>query len=105
MMKMIYLVTYAPEGYRGLMKDWDREPVLRSLFEAVGGKLTKMTFTHGVFDLVLHVEMPDVNASHAALVTARASGALAGGIVLQEIDMADAMARANTAAALFKPPG
>jgi uncharacterized protein with GYD domain len=105
MLKMIYLVNYAQQGCSGLMQDWDREPALRKRFEAVGGKLISIAFTHGLFDLVVRVEMPDMNAAHAALTVARASGMVSGGVVLQEVDMAAAMALANKAAALEKPQG
>ena len=46
-MKVIYLINYAPQAFKGLMAGSDRQAALSALFESVGGKLHGISFTQG----------------------------------------------------------
>jgi uncharacterized protein with GYD domain len=102
-MKVIYLINYAPQAFRGLMQNPDREAPLRALFESVGGKLTALNFTDGPYDLVIQAEVPDQTASMAVWTAARASGSVLGGVTLDVVDMPAVLALANKA--VYTPAG
>lgn len=102
-MKVIYLINYAPQAFKGLMQNPDREGPLRALFESVGGKLTGVSFTQGPYDLVVEADVPDETASMAVWTVARASGSVLGGATLNVVDMPATLALANKAA--YKPAG
>ena len=102
-MKVIYLINYAPQAFKGLMAGSDRKAALSALFESVGGKLHGISFTQGPYDLVIEAEVPDETASMAVWTAARASGSFLGGATLNVVDMPAVLALANKA--VYKPAG
>jgi uncharacterized protein with GYD domain len=58
-MKVTVLANYAPQAAKGLMQGSDREAAIKTLYESVGGKMTNMMFTRGMYDVVINGEVPD----------------------------------------------
>ncbi|TIW17034.1 MAG: GYD domain-containing protein, partial [Mesorhizobium sp.] len=58
-MKVTILANYEPQAAKGLMQGSNREVAIRALFESVGGKLSSLMFTRGLYDVVVNGEVPD----------------------------------------------
>ena len=85
----------------------DREAAARPLIEAVGGKLHSMFFCFGDYDIVAIVEAPNDEAMAAGTLAIGASGAFSGGATTKLMtpkDAMKAMATAQKAVAVYKPP-
>ena len=104
-MKVTVLANYAPQAAKGLMQGSDREDAIKTLYESVGGKMTDMMFTRGMYDVVINGEVPDQSAGMGLALAVRASGSLSDVVVLEELNMKAVLAAANKAAKAYKPAG
>jgi uncharacterized protein with GYD domain len=104
-MKVTVLANYAPQAAKGLMQGSDREAAIKALYESVGGKMTDMMFTRGMYDVVINGEVPDQSAGMGLALAVRASGSLSDVVVLEELNMKAVLAAANKAAKAYKPAG
>jgi uncharacterized protein with GYD domain len=104
-MKVTILANYAPNAYKGLIQGSDREAAIKTLFESVGGKVSGVMFTRGVYDIVVNAEVPDQAAGMGLALAVRASGSVTDLVVLEELDMKAVLAAANKAARVYKPAG
>jgi uncharacterized protein with GYD domain len=104
-MKVTVLANYAPQAAKGLMQGSDREAAIKTLYESVGGKMTDMMFTRGMYDVVINGEVPDQSAGMGLALAVRASGSLSDVVVLEELNMKAVLAAANKAAKAYKPAG
>lgn len=104
-MKVTVLANYAPHAVKGLLQGSDREAAVKALYESVGGKMTSLTFTRGAYDVVINGELPDQAAGVGLAMAVRASGSVSDLVVLEEVNMKDALAAAKKAVGSYKPAG
>jgi uncharacterized protein with GYD domain len=104
-MRVMYLAKYTSHAIKGLMQGADREAVMRSTFEAAGGKLSGITFTRGEYDVVVSGEVPDQTASMGIAMAVRATASIADLCVLEELDLSKVTKAANGIAKAYKPAG
>ncbi|AZO08628.1 MULTISPECIES: GYD domain-containing protein [unclassified Mesorhizobium] len=104
-MKVTILANYEPHAAKGLMQGSNREVAIQALFESVGGRLTSVTFTRGLYDVVVNGEVPNQVAGMGMALAVRASGSIRDLVVLEELDMKAVLAVANKAAGAYKPAG
>lgn len=104
-MRVMFLATYTAPAIKGLMQGADRETVMRSTFEAAGGKLTGIAFTRGAYDVVVSGEVPDQSASMGIAMAVRATGSVAELCVLEELDLSKVTKAAHIVAKAYKPAG
>ncbi|TGR94462.1 GYD domain-containing protein, partial [Mesorhizobium sp. M2E.F.Ca.ET.209.01.1.1] len=52
-MKVTILANYEPHAAKGLMQGSNREAAVQALFESVGGRMNSLTFTRGLYDVVV----------------------------------------------------
>ncbi len=104
-MKVVVLASYAPHAAKGLMQGSNREVAVQTLFESVGGKMTSLMFTRGIYDVIVHGEVPDQTSGMGIALAVRASGSLSDFTILEELDMKSVLAAANKAAGVYKPAG
>jgi uncharacterized protein with GYD domain len=104
-MKVTVLANYAPHAAKGLMEGSDRQAAIKALFESVGGKVTSMMFTRGIYDIVINGEVPDQSAGMGLILAVRASGSVNDLVVLEELDMQAVLAAAKKAAGAYRPAG
>jgi uncharacterized protein with GYD domain len=104
-MKITVLANYAPHAAKGLMQGSDRQAAIKALWESVGGKMTDMMFTRGMYDVVINGEVPDQSAGMGLALAVRASGSLSDLVVLEELNMKAVLAAASKAAKAYKPAG
>ncbi|WP_244661811.1 GYD domain-containing protein [Mesorhizobium huakuii] len=103
-MKVTILANYAPHAAKGLMQGSDRQAAVKALFESVGGKMTSVMFTRGIYDVVVNGEVPDQSAGIGMSLAVRASGSLTEMVVLEELDMKAVLAAAKRLPARTNPP-
>ena len=109
---MIRLVTrgrFTRDYFKGLISTpQDREPAVRKVIEAAGGKVVNFYFTTGEADFLLVTETNEAEAIIASLMAAAAAGAISdvttsrvwtGGEFKAVAD------RASKAAKAYRPPG
>ena len=97
--------TYA-KGF--LAAPEDREPVVRKLIEAAGGKLISFYFTTGDSDFLLISETNDAENIIAALMAAAAAGTISDVTTGRAWTAAEFKAigdKASKAAKAYRPPG
>ncbi|TGQ49864.1 GYD domain-containing protein [Mesorhizobium sp. M1C.F.Ca.ET.193.01.1.1] len=104
-MKVTILANYEPHAAKGLMQGSNREAAVQALFESVGGRMNSLTFTRGLYDVVVNGEVPDQVAGMGMTLAVRASGSVRDLVVLEELDMKAVIAAANKAAGVYKPAG
>ncbi|AZO69854.1 MAG: GYD domain-containing protein [Mesorhizobium sp.] len=104
-MKVTILANYEPHAAKGLMQGSNREVAIQALFESVGGKMSSLMFTRGMYDVVVNGEVPDQVAGMGMALAVRASGSVRDMVVLEELDMKAVLAAANKAAGAYKPAG
>ncbi|PBC00620.1 GYD domain-containing protein [Mesorhizobium sp. WSM3860] len=104
-MKVTILANYEPHAAKGLIQGSNREAAVQALFESVGGRMTSLMFTRGMYDVVVNGEVPDQVAGMGMALAVRASGSLSDMVVLEELDMKAVLAVANKAAGAYKPAG
>ncbi|WP_246135684.1 GYD domain-containing protein [Mesorhizobium intechi] len=99
------MANYAPHAAKGLMQGSDRQAAVKALFESVGGKMSSVMFTRGIYDVVVSGEVPDQSAGIGMSLAVRASGSLTEMVLLEELDMTLVLAAAKKAAGAYKPAG
>ena len=104
-MKVTVLANYEPHAAKGLMQGSDREAAIKALFESVGGKMTSLMFTRGMYDVVVNGEVPDQPAGMGLALAVRASGSVSDLVILEELNMKAVLAAAKKAAGAYKPAG
>ncbi|TIT78341.1 MAG: GYD domain-containing protein [Mesorhizobium sp.] len=104
-MKVTILANYEPHAAKGLMQGSNREVAIQALFESVGGKMSSLMFTRGMYDVVVNGEVPDQVAGMGMALAVRASGSVSDMVVHEELDMKAVLAAANKAAGAYKPAG
>jgi len=86
----------------------DREPAVRKLVEAVGGKLLNLYFTTGDSDFLLISEAEDAEALIAGLLATAAAGTISD-LTTQRAwtgkEFKAVAEKASKAAKAYKPPG
>ena len=109
---MIRLITrgrFTQDYTRGLIAaPEDREPAVRKLIEAAGGKLVSFYFTTGESDFLLVAEADDAESLLAALMAAAAAGTISDVTTARAWTGAEFMAvatKASKAATAYRPPG
>ena|SRR5262245_1636284 len=86
----------------------DREPAVRKLLEAVGGKLLNLYFTTGESDFLLVAEAEDAEALIAGLLATTAAGTISDITTSRAWTGKEFKAvaeKASKAAKAYKPPG
>ncbi|TIS19297.1 MAG: GYD domain-containing protein, partial [Mesorhizobium sp.] len=101
-MKVTILASYEPHAAKGLMQGSNREAAIQALFESVGGRMSSVMFTRGIYDVVVNGEVPDQVAGMGMALAVRASGSLSELVVLEELDMKAVLEVANKAAGAYK---
>ncbi|OHV89575.1 GYD domain-containing protein [Mesorhizobium sp. ORS 3428] len=104
-MKVTILANYEPHAAKGVMQGSNREVAIRALFESVGGRMSSVIFTRGLYDVVVNGEVPDQVAGMGMALAVRASGSVRDLVVLEELDMKAVIEVANKAAAVYEPAG
>ncbi len=109
---MTRLVTrgrFTPEYAKGLLAaPEDREPAVRALVEAAGGKLISFYHTTGESDFLIISEANDTEAIMAALIAKTATGVIADVSTARAWTGAEYKAvldRAAKVANAYRPPG
>jgi uncharacterized protein with GYD domain len=109
---MIRLVTrgrFTHEYAKGLLAaPEDREPAVRKVVEAAGGKVVNFYFTTGETDFLLVSEANDAESLIAALLAATASGAISDvttGRAWTGAEFKGIADKAAKAASTYRPPG
>ncbi len=109
---MIRLITrgkFTGSHIKGLMETpEDREPAIRRLIEAVGGKLISFYFTTGDHDFTLIVEAPDAESMIAGTMATAAAGTITGMTTIRAWTAAEfkpVAAKAAKVAAAYRAPG
>lgn len=99
---------YAPAAIKAMIANpQDREKAARNLVESVGGKLHNYFFSFGADDFVAIIEAADDTTMAAISFTLGASGSFSGGATTKLMtgnEAMKAMAKAQKAAASYKPP-
>lgn len=105
----IYLIqaSYTTQGVSALVnKPEDREAVLRSLVEGMGGRLESMYYAFGDFDVILIVELPDNVTVAAFSMAVGASGAVTNLKTTVLLPMSEGVEAARKAGSVgYRPPG
>jgi uncharacterized protein with GYD domain len=86
----------------------DREPAIRKLIEAAGGKLVAFYFTTGDSDFELVAEGDDSESLLAALMATTAAGTVSDVTTVRAWTGAEfkaVAAKASTVATAYRPPG
>jgi len=100
---------YTPAAFKSFVeKPQDREAAVRAATEAAGGKLHHLLFAFGEHDVVALLEYPDNVTAAAAIMTVAAAGGLSAGqttVLLTAAEAQQAMKKAGTITAAYKPPG
>ncbi len=109
---MIRLVTrgrFTQDYVKGLLvAPEDREPAVRKVIEAAGGKVISFYFTTGETDFLLISEANEAEAIIAALMAAAAAGTISHISTARAWTGAEAKAiaeRASKVASAYRPPG
>ena len=109
---MIRLVTrgrLTRDYFKGLISTpQDREPAVRKVIEAAGGKVVNFYFTTGEADFLLVTETNEAEAIIAALMAAAAAGAISDVTTSRAWTGGEFKAvadRASKAAKAYRPPG
>src|SRR5262249_7394669 len=109
---MIRLVTrgrFTRDYFKGLISTpQDREPAVRKVIEAAGGKVVNFYFTTGEADFLLVTETNEAEAIIAALMAAAAAGAISDVTTSRAWTGGEFKAvadRASKAAKAYRPPG
>lgn len=94
MPKYLVEATYAPEGFKGVLKTGGsaRRKIVEETVAEVGGKLEAFYFAFGERDAVIIVEVPSNEAAAALSLVVNASGALRSNatplLTCEEVDAA-----------------
>ncbi|MHB2170045.1 GYD domain-containing protein [Alsobacter sp. R-9] len=104
-MRVMYLATYGPNAMKGVMNGADREQVMRSTFEAAGGRFDGIAFTRGAYDVVVFGDVPDRTASMGIAMAVRATGSVSDLCVLEELDLPAVAKVAGNVARAYRPAG
>jgi uncharacterized protein with GYD domain len=109
---MIRLVTrgkFTGSHIKGLVDaPEDREPAVRKLVEAAGGKLISFYFTTGDHDFMLIVEAPDAESIVAGTMAAAAPGTITGMTTIRAWTAAEfkpVAEKAAKVASAYRAPG
>ena len=109
---MIRLITqgrFTGSHFAGLMATpEDREPAVRRLIEAAGGKLISFFFTTGDHDFILIAEAPDAESLIAASMAAAAPGTVTGQTTIRAWTAAEfktVSEKASKIAGAYRAPG
>jgi len=109
---VIRLITrgkFTGSHIKGLMEAAeDREPAVRKLIEAAGGKLVGFYFTTGDYDFTLIAEAPDAESLVAAAMAAAAPGTITDQSTVRAWTPAEFKAVAEKAAKIassYRVPG
>ena len=109
---MIRLITrgrFTQDYTKGLIAaPEDREPAVRALIEATGGKLVSFYFTTGESDFLTIAEADDAESILAALMGAAAAGTISDVNTTRAwtgAEFKSVAAKASKAAAAYRPPG
>jgi uncharacterized protein with GYD domain len=105
MPKYLTVVSYTPEGAKGLLKEGGtaRRAAVEKLMKSLGGRLESFYFAFGENDAYIITEGPDNVTTAAISLTVSASGAVRGKTIVlltpEEID------QAAKKTVKFRPPG
>jgi uncharacterized protein with GYD domain len=109
---MVRLITkgrFTQSYAKGLVEaPEDREPAVRKLIEANGGKLISFYFTTGDSDFLIIAEADDAESLIAGTMAAAAAGAISDTSTIRAWTGAEfkaVAAKASAAAAAYRPPG
>jgi uncharacterized protein with GYD domain len=104
-MRTIFLACYAPHAVKGLIEGSDREAAVKALLDAVGGKLERVMFTRGKYDIAVICDVPDQSTGVGLTMAVQASGAFTKMTVLEQLDMAPVINAAQKAMKVYEPAG
>jgi uncharacterized protein with GYD domain len=109
---MVRLITrgrFTQSYVKGLVEaPEDREPAVRKLIEAAGGKLVSFYFTTGESDFETVAEANESESLLAAYMTASAAGTISDVTTVRAWTGAEfkaVAAKASTVAGAYRPPG
>jgi uncharacterized protein with GYD domain len=109
---MIRLITrgrFTQDYTKGLIEaPEDREPAVRKLIEATGGKLLSFYFTTGESDFLLVAEADDAESLLAALMATAAAGMISHVTTARAwtgAEFKSVATKASKAATAYRPPG
>ena len=92
--KFIVLAKYTKQGTDGWLDnpDEDRRAMVSSISEKIGGKLLDISYTRGIYDVVVNVEAPSSDTMTALKLSMIKTGAFDELTILEDIDL-NAIAR------------
>ena len=106
-MKFIILAEYSEEGINGWLEnpDEDRRAMVSRLMEKVGGNLLDLSYTRGIYDVVVTVEAPDLDTITSLKLSMLKTEAFNELIILEDIDLNKIAKNGSKMLGLYKPPG
>ena len=106
-MKFIVLAKYTKQGTDGWLDnpDEDRRAMVRSISEKIGGKLLDISYTRGIYDVVVNVEAPSSDTMTALKLSMIKTGAFDELTILEDIDLNAIARKGAEMIGLYKAPG
>ena len=105
--KFIVLAKYTKQGTDGWLDnpDEDRRAMVQSISEKIGGKLLDMSYTRGIYDVVVNVEAPSSDTMTALKLSMIKTGAFDELTILEDIDLNAIARKGAEMIGLYKAPG
>ena len=90
-MKFIVLAKYSKQGTDGWLEnpDEDRKAMVSGLAQKIGGNLIDISYTRGIYDVVVSVEAPSSDTLTALKLTMIKTGAFEEITILEDINLND----------------
>ena len=85
--------------------DWDLRAMVRSISEKIGGKLLGISFTRGIYDVVVNVEAPSSGTMTVLKLSMIKTGAFDELTILEDIDLNAIAKKGAEMIELYKAPG
>ena len=106
-MKFIVLAKYTKKGTDGWLDnpDEDRRAMVSSISEKIGGKLLDISYTRGIYDVVVNVEAPSSDTMTALKLSMIKTGAFDELTILEDIDLNAIARKGAKMVGLYKAPG
>ena len=106
-MKFIVLAKYSKQGTDGWLEnpDEDRKAMVSGLAQKSGGRLIDISYTRGIYDVVVSVEAPSSDTLTALKLTMIKTGAFEEITILEDINLNDIAKKGAEMIGLYKAPG
>ena len=106
-MKFIVLAKYSKLGTDGWLEnpDEDRKAMVSGLAQKIGGSLIDISYTRGIYDVVVSVEAPSSDTLTALKLTMIKTGAFEEITILEDINLNDIAKKGAEMIGFYKAPG